>query len=478
MTDPEIDYGAVFKSLPGMVALLTPDLVYADANEAYLHAAGRTREQVVGRCLFDVFPDNPSDSGASGARNLLVSLQRVLATAERDGMALQRYDVQSLQRPGEWEERYWSPVNAPVLGPDGRVVLIVHRVEEVTELISARGVPEGSRPRVLEAELYTRARELQEVNERLRQAHSREREVALVLQAAMLPAPGDIGHHRAAVRYRPAVGALNICGDWYDLVDLPGDRIAVAVGDVVGHGLHAAGVMGQLRSALSAASLVADGPAQALEALGLYARSVSGAENTTAVETYIDWDTCTLTYSSAGHLPPALLRAQGDVEFLDRATDPLSEPARNTCHVPRPPLASPKATPSSSTPTDSSNAEPKTSTPGSPASRTPSPATRAPTPKPRPTRSSSTSSRPAEPPTTPPSSSSASEPSTAEPNAMRSLRPRDDRSERLVHFRCPKWTAPKILRGLITLPGRRRILPGDRRCAGRAWSADRPGRRW
>ncbi|MGW7346011.1 PP2C family protein-serine/threonine phosphatase [Streptomyces sp. NPDC054854] len=322
MTDPEIDYGAVFTALPGMVALLTPELVYADVNEAFLHAAGRTREQVVGHFLFDVFPDNPNDPAASGARNLLASLQRVLTTAERDGMALQRYDVESAERPGEWEERYWSPVNAPVLDSDGRVVLIVHRVEEVTELIAARGAPDGSRPRVLEAELYTRARELQEVNERLRQAHTREREVALALQEAMLPAPGDIGHHRAAVRYRPAVGALNVCGDWYDLVDLPGDRIAVAVGDVVGHGLHAAGIMGQLRSALSAASLVADGPAQALEALGLYARSVSGAENTTAVETYIDWDTHTLTYSSAGHLPPALLHTRGGVEFLDQATDP------------------------------------------------------------------------------------------------------------------------------------------------------------
>ncbi|MDX2396092.1 MULTISPECIES: SpoIIE family protein phosphatase [unclassified Streptomyces] len=322
MKDPEIDYGAVFSALPGMVALLTPELVFADANEAFLHASGRTREQVVGHFLFDVFPDNPNDPTASGGRNLLASLQRVLTTAERDGMALQRYDVESSERSGEWEERYWSPVNAPVIDSDGQVVLIVHRVEEVTELIAARGAPDGSRPRVLEAELYTRARELQEVNERLRQAHTREREVALALQEAMLPAPGDIGHHRAAVRYRPAVGALNVCGDWYDLVDLPGDRIAVAVGDVVGHGLHAAGIMGQLRSALSAASLVADGPAEALEALGLYARSVSGAENTTAVETYIDWDTHTLTYSSAGHLPPALLHTRGGVEFLDQATDP------------------------------------------------------------------------------------------------------------------------------------------------------------
>ncbi|MFF0275663.1 PP2C family protein-serine/threonine phosphatase [Streptomyces sp. NPDC094447] len=317
-----------------MVALLTPDLAYADVNEEYVRLSGRTREQLVGRYLFDVFPDNPDDPTATGARNLEASLRRVLATGERDTMALQRYDVESVDRPGEWEERYWSPVNAPVVGSDGRVELLVHRVEEVTELMRARGGPEGSRARVLEAELYTRARELQEVNDRLREAHAREREVALALQEAMLPAPDPVGHHRAAVRYRPAVGALNVCGDWYDLVDLPGDRIGVAVGDVVGHGLRAACVMGLLRSALSAASRVADGPAQALEVLGLYARSIEGAENTTAVETCVDWDTHTLTYSSAGHLPPALLRVDGTVEFLDRATDPPL--GARPEHVPRP----------------------------------------------------------------------------------------------------------------------------------------------
>ncbi|WP_035847484.1 PP2C family protein-serine/threonine phosphatase [Kitasatospora azatica] len=322
MEGAEIDYAAMFQALPGMVALLTPELAYADVNEEFLRLSGRTREELIGHYLFDVFPDNPNDPAATGARNLRASLVRVLETGERDAMALQRYDVESTERPGTWTERYWSPVNAPVLGPDGRVVLIVHRVEEVTELIKARGGPEGTRARVLEAELYTRARELQEVNERLRKAHAREREVALALQEAMLPAPRPVGHHRAAVRYRPAVGSLNVCGDWYDLVDLPGDRIGVAVGDVVGHGLGAACVMGLLRSALSAASLVADGPAQALDVLGLYARSVDGAANTTAVETHIDWDAHTIAYSSAGHPPPALLHTDGSVEFLDQATDP------------------------------------------------------------------------------------------------------------------------------------------------------------
>ena len=323
MNDSAIDYAAVFQALPGMVALLTPDLVYADANEEFLRVAGRRRDQVVGRYLFDVFPDNPNDPAATGMRDLEASLRRVLATGERDTMALQRYDVEDPDRPGEWDERYWSPVNAPVLDPDGKVVLLVHRVEEVTELIRARGGPGGSRARVLEAELYTRARDLQDLNDRLRRAHAREREVALALQEAMLPARRQLGDHQAAVRYRPAVGALNVCGDWYDLVDLVGgNRLGVSVGDVVGHGLEAAGVMGQLRSALSAASRVAEGPAQALDILGRYAHIVDGAESATAVTTFIDFDHDTITYSSAGHPPPALVHADGRVEFLDQATDP------------------------------------------------------------------------------------------------------------------------------------------------------------
>ncbi|MGW0580694.1 PP2C family protein-serine/threonine phosphatase [Streptomyces sp. NPDC002920] len=327
MYDTVIDYAEVFLALPGMVALLTPELIYADANDEFLRVAGRSREQMIGRHLFEVFPDNPNDPGASGVRNLEASLRRVLATGERDAMALQRYDVENPDEPGVWEERYWSPVNAPVFGPDGSVVLLVHRVEEVTELIRARGGRAtgrlGGRSRVLEAELYTRARELQDLNERLRLAHAREREVALALQKAMLPARRQVGHHGVAVRYRPAVGALNVCGDWYDLVDLVGGhRMGVSVGDVVGHGLEAAGVMGQLRSALSATSRVAAGPAEALDVLGRYAHVVDGAESATAVTTFIDFDRHTITYSSAGHPPPVLVHADGRVEFLDRATDP------------------------------------------------------------------------------------------------------------------------------------------------------------
>ncbi|MEV6209160.1 SpoIIE family protein phosphatase [Kitasatospora sp. NPDC051914] len=319
MAEADLDFAAVFQALPGAVALLTPQLVFAAANEKFLFQAGRSREQVVGRYLFDAFPRQPHDVDTSRMRDLEASLRRVLAGGESDVMAVQRYDVET--SPGRWEERYWSPVNAPVFGPGGRVVLVIHRVEEVTALIRAVGGP-GAELRV-EAELYSRLRELEEVNQRLRQAHAREREVGLALQSAMLPPARPIRAHRTAVRYRPATAALNVCGDWYDLIPLPGgDRIAVTVGDVVGHGLAAAVVMGQLRSALSAASLVAVGPARALDALGRYAHFLDGAESTTAVTCFVDWDERTITYSSAGHPPPVLLHADGTAVLLDAATDP------------------------------------------------------------------------------------------------------------------------------------------------------------
>ncbi|MCX5053615.1 MULTISPECIES: PP2C family protein-serine/threonine phosphatase [unclassified Streptomyces] len=343
MREPQqIDYAAVFQALPGMVALLTPDLVYVDANDDFVQLAGRPREQLLGRYIFDVFPENPNDPAAAGMRETRESMLRVVATGERDTMAVLRYDIQDAERPGHWREHFWSPVNAPVLSPDGQVALVLHRVEEVTELLHATGVrADSGRARVLEAELYTRARELQDVNERLRKAHAHEREVALALQTAMMPAPRHTGQHPAAVRYRPAVGGLNVCGDWYDLVDLPVGRMAVAVGDVVGNGLAAACAMGQLRSALSAATRVAEGPAQALEVLDMYASSVDGAESTTVATTFIDWNSRTITYSCAGHPPPAMLRSDGTVVFLDQATDPPID-ARPE-HVERPQARAPFA---------------------------------------------------------------------------------------------------------------------------------------
>lgn len=102
-------------------------------NLAYLKKAGRRREDLVGRYVFDAFPDNPADPGATGVANLAGSLQRVLATGESDLTELQKYDVEEPDNPGQFARRYWSQLNAPVLDADGQVILIAHCPEEVTD---------------------------------------------------------------------------------------------------------------------------------------------------------------------------------------------------------------------------------------------------------------------------------------------------------------------------------------------------------
>src|SRR5258706_4543496 len=102
MTEPEIDYTAVFRALPGTVALLTPQLVYADANEEFLRLTGRTREQVVGHYLPDDSYGNPDDSAVAVIRNIQASLRREAETGEPDTMALQPYDVEEPGQPWIW----------------------------------------------------------------------------------------------------------------------------------------------------------------------------------------------------------------------------------------------------------------------------------------------------------------------------------------------------------------------------------------
>jgi len=136
----DADYRALFQGAPApFLALRPPELTIIAVNDAYLRATMTERDAIMGRRLFDVFPDNPDDPAASGVRNLRASLERVMATRRPDRMAVQKYDI---RRPdssgGGFEERWWSPLNTPVLGDDGAVTSIIHWVENVTELIRAQ----------------------------------------------------------------------------------------------------------------------------------------------------------------------------------------------------------------------------------------------------------------------------------------------------------------------------------------------------
>ncbi len=144
-----------------------------------------------------------------------------------------------------------------------------------------------------------------------------QRETALALQNAILgPANLPKGF---AVRYQPAARPLQIGGDWYDVVDLDDGRIALIVGDCVGHGLAAATVMGQLRSACRALLLEKPSPSAALVAMDQFATRLPGARCTTAFCAVLSPDTGELAYSSAGHPPPIMVLADGSTRLLDGA---------------------------------------------------------------------------------------------------------------------------------------------------------------
>lgn len=136
------DFRTLFEASPTpFVVVSPPDWTIVAANDARLALTGATRAEQIGRKLFDAFPADLSDPEADGVINLTASLTRVVATATTDVMAIQRYDIQDAH--GHFVERWWSPVNTPVLTANGEVALVIHRVEEVTDLMRLRGEAEA-----------------------------------------------------------------------------------------------------------------------------------------------------------------------------------------------------------------------------------------------------------------------------------------------------------------------------------------------
>lgn len=172
------DFRLLFESSPGLYLALTPDFHIVAVSDAYLRATLTERDQLLGRLIFDAFPDNPDDAGATGVRNLRESLETARDTRRPNTMAVQKYDIpKPAHLGGGFEERYWSPINTPVLDKNGAVVYIIHRVEDVTEFVQLRRTgaelqesTESMRARVekMDAEVFLRAQEVNEANRRLR----------------------------------------------------------------------------------------------------------------------------------------------------------------------------------------------------------------------------------------------------------------------------------------------------------------------
>lgn len=172
----------ILKSAPDLYLILNPQFDIVEVSDAYLHATMVKREDILGRGIFEVFPDNPNDPSATGVKNLRASLERVLKEKIADTMAVQKYDIRRpLEEGGDFEERYWSPINSPVLGKDNQVKYIIHRVEDVTKFIQLKKlhmeeqkVTEELRTHLgeMESEIFKRAQEIQEANKQLRSANN------------------------------------------------------------------------------------------------------------------------------------------------------------------------------------------------------------------------------------------------------------------------------------------------------------------
>ncbi|MGZ3116385.1 ATP-binding SpoIIE family protein phosphatase [Streptomyces sp. H62] len=158
---------------------------------------------------------------------------------------------------------------------------------------------------------------------RLRASEGRQRETAVTLQRSLLPQeleePDDL---RVAATYHPGGTEAAVGGDWYDVITLGGGRTALVIGDVMGRGVRAAAVMGQLRTAVRAYARLDLPPHEVLQLLDGLAAEIDANQIATCVYAIHDPNEGRLVYASAGHLPILVRDANGTVERADEPTGP------------------------------------------------------------------------------------------------------------------------------------------------------------
>jgi anti-sigma regulatory factor (Ser/Thr protein kinase) len=142
-------------------------------------------------------------------------------------------------------------------------------------------------------------------------------ESALALQRSLLPAhPPAIEGAEVAMEYRPGMAGTEVGGDLYDVIPLSGSRVGVAIGDIMGRGLHAAAVMGQLRAAVRAYALEEWRPADLLTRLDRVVDALPGLQLATCMYAVYDPHSARITIANAGHLAPLVVLPDEDPDYL------------------------------------------------------------------------------------------------------------------------------------------------------------------
>ncbi len=247
----ELPFRVLFEESPDLTMILLPDAPHftiVAATHARLRATHTTRDSI-GRGLFEVFPDNPDDSGSNSSGNLRASIERVLQTRQPDTMPVQKYDIRLPD--GTFEEKYWSPRNQPILDASGQVIYILHRAQDVTELVRANQLGDELRGRTgtLEREvmqhsqdLSTAVRGLRDANEQMSRLDaaktaffsniSHEFRTPLTLMLGPLEdeladttgATTDVRRERLAIAHRNALRLLKLVNSLLDFARIEAGR--------------------------------------------------------------------------------------------------------------------------------------------------------------------------------------------------------------------------------------------------------------
>lgn len=211
-TQADLPYKRLFQAMPGKVLVVRPrsfDIVAVTAE--YLKATMTQESDILGKTLFDVFPDDPQEPGAEGVKSLFASLERVQSQKITDVIGVLRYPV---RRPdGEFEERYWSPVNSPVLDESGNIEFIMHRVEDVTSIVKGdHEVPSLDAPSYYDPvalqDVILRSRELRQTLSKLQEYEARMRTAERLL---------NLG----AWEFNVQTGQLSWSEQVFDIYDVP-----------------------------------------------------------------------------------------------------------------------------------------------------------------------------------------------------------------------------------------------------------------
>jgi PAS domain S-box-containing protein len=263
-----------------------------EASDEFLRILGRRAEEVAAMTYADVVAH--------------------LVHPDDQAMAQQQLDASDASAGIHFETR--------MVQPGGGTVLVTVHGEVLLDDHGHRVALRGSVQDITERRAAEEALAMAAANA---EAAAREHAIADQLQRSLLPQKTfDLVHLEVATFYRAGVEGTQVGGDWYDVIELGGGRTALVVGDVMGRGVRAAAVMGQLRAAVRAYARLDLPPADLLESLDGLVRDIGEDQIVTCIYAVFDPADRVLRFANAGHLPPVVVTPGGRCRLVDGEENP------------------------------------------------------------------------------------------------------------------------------------------------------------